>query len=427
MDSTSTGDEGSFAIEGRKIIDEICKVAWTRLPGSKGERDAQTFIREKMTLLGAESTDIHVFKTSAAFFRWWPVVSILLFYASLLFYNIVPVLAALVSVVAILNVVSKLFSVEFLDILFGDKASSNVVGTLKQRASGPPKRVIIIGGHADSNYEFPIGSRFGTKLVPLLIPVFVSMAACVIVTTIKSFTDWAEGGIYGGYASIEWRAFVAPNWLDVIYFAIVAMVPYNSWIGFRMISSNAVPGANDNLSGIAVVLLLLKHFADPKRRPENVELRLVSFGSEEGGMKGSKHMAKLIRDALDADMLGAPSAWVVNFDSIGTSGLMVVATKEPMYRCTYLPDVYTQMAASAETVGVKVVVKSLAAGTDSAPFGRLRIPATGIVGMGEGNSPANWHSMSDTPENVDAAGIENCVKMGIQFIEDVDRSLGGGK
>jgi hypothetical protein len=53
----------------------------------------------------------------------------------------------------------------------------------------------------------------------------------------------------------------------VIYFAIVAMIPYDSWIGFRMISSNAVPGANDNLSGVAVTLLLLQHFADPMRRP----------------------------------------------------------------------------------------------------------------------------------------------------------------
>ena len=92
-----------------------------------------------------------------------------------------------------------------------------------------------------------------------------------------------------------------------------------------------------------------------------------------------------------------------------------------------MPDVYTQMAASAGKAGVKVVVKSLAAGTDSAPFGRLGIPATGIVGMGEGYSPANWHSMTDTPENIEGAGIENCVKMGIQFIDDVDRALGGEK
>jgi hypothetical protein len=43
--------------------------------------------------------------------------------------------------------------------------------------------------------------------------------------------------------------------------------------------------------------------------------------------------------------------------------------------------------------------------------------------MGAGHSPANWHSLGDTPENIDEAGIEHCVELGIQFIHDVDQSL----
>jgi len=172
-------------------------------------------------------------------------------------------------------------------------------------------------------------------------------------------------------------------------------------------------------------LLLLERFAKPKERPRNVELWLVSFGSEEGGMKGSKYMSKLAREALAAGKLGAPSMWVVNFDSIAAKGPMLVATKEPLYRCTYVPEVYTQMEASARKAGVDVIVKSLAAGTDSAPFGRAGIPATGIVCMGKGHSPANWHSLDDTPANIEPAGIEHCVKLGVQFIRDVDASLDG--
>lgn len=413
-------------IEGKKLVEDICAIAWTRLPGSEEERRAQAFIQEKMKESGAESIDVHQYSVHSAFFRWWPVVSIILFYISLFCYNVFPLLSMIAGAIALLNVLFKLFSYEFLDVLFKNKTSTNVIGKLPTRTSIAPKRVLIIGGHADSNYEYPIGSRFGTKLIPLLIPVFATMAVGVLVSMIKFFTAWIDANFLFGIGPNAWLAFTAPDWLDIIYFVVLAMLPYASWIGFDMISSNPVPGANDNLSGIAVILLLLKHFANSDERPSNIELWFVSFGCEEGGMKGSKYMARKLRDAIDDGQMGASSAWVVNFDSIASKGPMLVATKEPMYRCTYLPEVYTQIAASAKAAGVDVVVKSLAAGTDSSPFGRLGIPATGIVGIGEGYSPANWHSLDDTPDNIDETGIEHCVNLSIQFIHDVDQSLNEG-
>ncbi|MEX2683648.1 MAG: M28 family metallopeptidase [Candidatus Sigynarchaeota archaeon] len=410
---------------GKKLIEEICGVAWTRLPGSDGEKRAQAFIGEKMKALGADTVEIQTFTVHAGFFRWWPVISIVLFYASMVLYHVFPIGSLVAAVLAIANVFLKLFSYEFLDVLFKAKLSSNAVARVAPRDGRPPKRILLIGGHADSNYEYPIGSRFGTKLIPLLIPVFVSMVAGALVAGIKAGTSLANDGFIAGLDAAAWRAFTSPGWLDVLYFIVLGTVPYASWMGFGMVSSKPVPGANDNLSGVAVALLLLERFAKPDQRPRNVELWFVSFGSEEGGMKGSKHAARLVRDALDAGKLGAPSVWVVNFDSIAAKGPMLVATKEPLYRCTYIPDVYTQMEASAKKAGVDVVVKSLAAGTDSAPFGRLGIPATGIVCMGEGHSPANWHSLDDTPENIEPAGIEHCVKLGAQFIRDVDELLDG--
>ncbi len=419
-------DEATAGAAGKRLIEEICGVAWTRLPGSEGEKRAQALIRDKMKALGADSVEVQEYTAHPAFFRWWPVISILLFYASLFAYHVFPLVALAAAALAVANVLLKLFSYEFLDVLFKRKPSSNVVARVAPRDGRPPNRVVIVGGHADSNYEYPIGSRFGTKLIPLLIPVFGAMAAGVIVSAVKFGTALADDGFVAGFGAAAWRAFTVPNWLDVLYFVIVGTLPYASWIGFRMISSNPVPGANDNLSGVAVALLLLERFAKAEWRPRNVELRFVSFGSEEGGMKGSKHMSRLVREALDGGKLGAPSAWVVNFDSIASKGPMLIASKEPLYRCTYVPEVYTQMEASAKKADVDVIVKSLAAGTDSAPFGRAGIPATGIVCMGEGHSPTNWHSIADTPENIEEIGIEHCVKLGAQFIRDVDESLDGG-
>lgn len=417
----ATSDDPGTA--GKRLIESICDVAWTRLPGSDGERRAQAFIRDEMQRAGADDIETHQFTVHAGFFRWWPVISILLFYTSLFCYHIFPLLSFITTIIAISNVLFKVFSYEVLDVLFPAKPSTNVIGKLRPRDGRAPRRVVIIGGHADSNYEYPIGSRFGTKLLPLLVPVFAAMAVAVVVSAIKFVQALVVDGFLLGVDATAWRAFTNPIWLDVLHFIVLGMVPYASWIGFRMISSNPVPGANDNLSGVAVALLLLEHFASPANRPRNVALWLASFGSEEGGMKGSKHVARRVKDALDAGTLEAPEVWVVNFDSIASKGPMLVATKEPLYRCTYLPDVPAAMEAAATASGVDVVVKSLAAGTDSAPFGRLGIPATGIVCMGEGHSPANWHSLSDTPDNIEPVGIERCVRMGIQFVKDVDASL----
>ena len=408
--------------EGTALIKEICDVAWTRLPGSKNEAEAQKFIHRKMAELGAEEIETQEFKVHSRFFRWWPEVSILLFYISILCYFIFPLLSAITSILAVFNIFMKMFSYDFLDILFKNKDSCNVIGKLKSKSGETPKRIVIIGGHTDSNYEYPIGSKYGTKLIKLLIPVFLSMLIWMLVSIIKAFSSLSSGFILGIGAE-AWTAFYAPLWFDFILFGVLATIPYVSWVGLNMISSNPVPGANDNLSGVSVALSVLKYFSSKDKRPENIELWLIAFGSEEGGMKGSKHLAHIAKEQLQNGSFPAKELWVVNFDSIATKGALLIATKEPMYRCTYLPDVYEQLSKSAKKVNIPHNVKSLTAGTDSAPFGRLGIPAAGIVGMGEEHSPANWHSLEDTPENIEITGIENSIKLAIQFINDVDASL----
>ncbi|MHA1849425.1 MAG: M28 family peptidase, partial [Promethearchaeota archaeon] len=149
----------------------------------------------------------------------------------------------------------------------------------------------------------------------------------------------------------------------------------------------------------------------------------VSFGSEEGGMKGSKYFAKQIKNKILNEKNENVEYWVVNFDSIASKGPLLIATSEPLYRCKYLPDVYRMLEKSAKKASVNVEIKTLMAGTDSAPFGRLSIPATGIVCMGDGTAPTNWHSIDDTPENLEPEGIINSIKLGIQFIIDLDQKF----
>ena len=367
--------------EGMRFVREICDVAWTRLPGSENEAKAQEFIKRRFPEYGAEDVSVRNYKVYSKFFMWWPRLSIFFFFISFGLYTFFPLLGLLFAVLTAVNLIMKIFSFTFLDVFFKANPSSNVIAKLKakkQGSSGKPKRVLIIGGHTDSNYEYPIGKKMGTKMIKVVIPVFIAMAIWILIVLVKSILFGLNGKIIGDAADAA-SVFTKPDWFFILY---LLFLPYMIWVGFWMVSNRPVPGANDNLSGVAVAAMVLKYFAKtPNERPNNVEIWAVAFGSEEGGMMGSKAMSQDVKKMLDEGTFPAESVWVLNYDSVGANGPLFIATAEPMYRVwSHNPEVYNQLAASAKKAGVDIIVKSLMAGTDSAPFSRLGIPAVGEIG-----------------------------------------------
>lgn len=76
----------------------------------------------------------------------------------------------------------------------------------------------------------------------------------------------------------------------------------------RMGSDAYFPGANDNASGLAMLLYLIEHFSDHQPR---YNLVFMAFGAEEKGITGSKHYVdhplfplKDIKFLINLDMLG---------------------------------------------------------------------------------------------------------------------------
>jgi hypothetical protein len=410
--------------EGLSLIKEVCDVALFRLPGSEGETKAQLFLDQKLKSYGAESTEIREFKVYSKFFLHWPRVTAILFFASIAAYVFFPLLALLLAILGALNMGLKLFSFTFLDVLFKANRSTNVIAKIKPKtyaSSGKAKRIVIVGGHTDSTYEFPIGKKIGTGLAKIAIPVAITMGFWILISLIKTIIFAIDGKLV--IATLADAAFVLtkPDWF---FYIILIPLPFFVYVATHMVIDNPVPGANDNLSGVAVAAETLKYFAQPENRLNNIELWAVCFGSEEGGMMGSKALSKEVLTALKDGSFPAESIWVINFDSIAANGPIHIATRESLYRVkSHSPIVFNQLAKSAENAGLRYHLKSLSAGTDSAPFSRLGIPACGMVIFGEGHSPANWHSPEDTVENCDVRGIINSIHLSLQFLKDLDKML----
>ncbi|WP_372644442.1 M28 family metallopeptidase [Ancylomarina sp.] len=78
-----------------------------------------------------------------------------------------------------------------------------------------------------------------------------------------------------------------------------------------MMGSKIYPGANDNGSGVAMVLNLAKHYKKAKKKPHYTQVFLL-FSGEEAGLLGSQHYVEHPLFPLEKTKL------VINFDMIGT-------------------------------------------------------------------------------------------------------------
>jgi hypothetical protein len=78
-----------------------------------------------------------------------------------------------------------------------------------------------------------------------------------------------------------------------------------------MMGSKIYPGANDNASGVAMVLNLAKHYKKAKKKPHYTQVFLL-FSGEEAGLLGSQYYVEHPLFPLEETKM------VMNFDMIGT-------------------------------------------------------------------------------------------------------------
>ena len=90
----------------------------------------------------------------------WPILFYILALPFFFFYPVISLILA--SFVIIILVGNEIYNLEIIDPLFKKQKSTNVIAKIKP--SKEMKNIIILSGHHDSNWEFPFGKRFGTKV-----------------------------------------------------------------------------------------------------------------------------------------------------------------------------------------------------------------------------------------------------------------------
>jgi hypothetical protein len=156
-----------------------------------------------------------------------------------------------------------------------------------------------------------------------------------------------------------------------------------------------VPGANDNLSAVAVVLELARRLHE--QPVEGVRVLLVSTGSEESFMEGMRGWVRRHGPSLDP-----ARTRVVCLESVGAPELLLIEGEGMIWMNDYDAGVLAFLDEAARGAGVPLR-RGLRIGfaTDALPALGAGLPTATIASCDEYKLPRHYHSQRDVPANVD--------------------------
>ncbi len=160
--------------------------------------------------------------------------------------------------------------------------------------------------------------------------------------------------------------------------------------------SPIAPGANDNLTAVAVLVALAERLREQPLA--DLKVMLVSCGAEEvlqGGIHGfaARHFPRLDRDRT----------WFLNLDTVGSPRLIMLEGEGPVVMEDYHDRRFRDLVArAADEAGVPLRrgMRSRNS-TDAVIPSRRGYPTTTITSVDRHKALSNYHKMTDIPANVD--------------------------
>jgi hypothetical protein len=171
------------------------------------------------------------------------------------------------------------------------------------------------------------------------------------------------------------------------------------------------PGADDNASGVAMLLEVAEYFALSKDKPRRT-LAFISFDQEETGLRGSTYFAahsplpfRQLKAFLVADMLGRSMANVMD------EYVFVLGSE----RSTHLRQLVEKVAAPKGLTIGRLGADLVGTRSDYGPFRDRKVP---FLFFSTGQHP-DYHSPTDLPERLDYAKLQRIS----EYIRDLTRRL----
>jgi len=172
-----------------------------------------------------------------------------------------------------------------------------------------------------------------------------------------------------------------------------------------MMGSEALfPGANDNASGVSMMLDLARHFALPENRPR-YSMAFLAFAGEEAGLLGSQFYAANPFFPL------SQISFLINLDMVGTGSEGITVVNGKTFTTQF--DQLVKINADNEYI-LKVAQRGESCNSDHCPFYKEGVPAVFIYSMGK--EFREYHNIYDRPEQLPLSEYEDIFRLIRDFI-----------
>jgi hypothetical protein len=346
---------------------------------------------------------------------------------------ITAIVALSCSIIAVLLVIFEFtLGFEVIDRFFKKKQSVNVIGTLRRPGTKDVKRLLIVSGHHDSAWENTWFSLLG-NVKRLLIPsndrdsarektwlgflsyVFLFASA----TWFLGFVTMAVMSILQLMGMLTGNADIVRNgtlgWVMLVYPIVPSMI-FGMFFNRGRKNGGTVPGAVDNLSACALAVAACRFLVNnPAYIPADTEIRFISFGAEEAGVRGSRRYVE-----RHLDELKRMDARLLNFETVAHPEI-VILTSESSGTVKNSPEMVKSVVAAAERAGVPYQVKPsfFGAGSDAGPFSSAGLKATTLFPFVlSQDMVAFYHQKSDGPELLTIEPLLNVLKLTFEWVRN---------
>ncbi|MHA1649837.1 MAG: M28 family metallopeptidase [Candidatus Helarchaeota archaeon] len=391
------------------IIQDICEKIGPRPPCSAQETLCASYIRKELekNLSTAKIEEFYCHPGSYKVQFQIPIASLLIaivcywiyIFFQKFFFLLIPAISFIIALCVIQTNIMR--NIELIDPFFELKKSTNVYGIFKPQNTARKK--ILIGGHHDSNWEFPL-LRKSWKLFGLMISLSIILNYLIFAIFLIKIILYYFANPF---------LFIIEVDLIILVF-LTCLAPALIYFSFNIISNRPVMGANDNLTSIAVILAIARTLN--ALNLNHTEVWLVSHGCEEIGVRGSKRFSQVHYNELK-------DAIVINIDMIGGQNTQLrFVTAEVVFLVQLSKELAYKLARIASKLDIPHHIGRIEAFTDSFAYTQKKIKTCSIIGFPEKGVPPHYHTREDILENLQFENLWDCYRLLIEFIKRVDRN-----
>ena len=382
---------------------------------TEGERRAAEYVADVFEGAGLQSV-VEPFTSTVSGWRPFAVAALVALAATVFFLFAGRGLAAVLGVVMLATTASVFLEMYFrpnlLRPFIGKGQSQNVLAKVPPRdvASSVANGAAAGGARAEAPRKVVLVAHMDTHRTPW---VFTSPGRLAFFKTMTTL-----GVVAFVLCALLFLAFAATGagWLRYVALALTPVHLIVFWLTWQPDTTPYTAGANDNATGVGVLLNLGERLA--KEPLGNTEVWLLASGCEEVGSVGAQAFVRAHRHEL-AD------AVAISIDNVGGAGAGVCYTSVegmviPLKPSPELFSLAEELrAAHPELNAYSLPYTTLH--TDATCFMANGVPSLSFVGLTPDGRIPNWHVVSDVYENVDESTVAKTEEFVWRLLQRLDK------